>query len=122
MIKMMNLKLDPDSPIYVQIVDHIKILIASGQLESGSPLPSVRNLAFELDINPMTISRAYAILLNEKIAVRRRGQQMLVNEVDREALKMQLLDESIEKLSNISSQLNIDKSEVSELLLNHKGE
>lgn len=49
-------------PIYEQIVERFKELILKGVLESDSQLPSVRNLAMELSINPNTIQRAYAEL------------------------------------------------------------
>lgn len=52
-------------PIYTQIVDNYKSRIATGILQSGEKLPSVRELAGELAINPNTIQRAYRELENE---------------------------------------------------------
>lgn len=49
-------------PIYEQVVEKMKHLIACGGLESNSKLPSVRTLAMELSVNPNTIQRAYAQL------------------------------------------------------------
>lgn len=52
-------------PLYEQIVDKFKILILSGALKEESKLPSVRQLAIELSINPNTVQRAYAQLERE---------------------------------------------------------
>jgi GntR family transcriptional regulator len=61
---MMNIKLDFRSgiPIYMQVVDQIKEMIASGQLHPGDQLPTVRALALDLRINFNTVARAYRIL------------------------------------------------------------
>ena len=66
------------TPIYRQIVDQTCQLIASGQLSSGEHLPSVRALASELGINPMTVSKAYSLLEHDGIVRRQRGLGMVV--------------------------------------------
>jgi GntR family transcriptional regulator len=60
----MNLELDFRSgiPIYLQVVDRIKEMIADGQLKPGDQLPTVRALALEMRINFNTVARAYRIL------------------------------------------------------------
>ena len=57
-------QLSPSSgePIYRQLIAQIKRMIASGQLKAGEYLPSVRQLATDLEVNPMTISKAYGFL------------------------------------------------------------
>lgn len=65
-------------PIYRQIVDQTCQLIASGQLLPGELLPSVRVLAGDLGINPMTVSKAYTLLEHDGIVARRRGLGMVV--------------------------------------------
>jgi GntR family transcriptional regulator len=54
-------RLDPKSgvPVYRQLIDQVLVAIASGQLNSGDQLPTVRQLAVELSINPNTVMRAY---------------------------------------------------------------
>lgn len=52
-------------PVYEQITDYFKKLILTGALEKGSQMPSVRQMAAELSINPNTIQKAYAILEGE---------------------------------------------------------
>ena len=72
--------LDPhsDIPIYRQLVEQIKRMIASGQLKKGDALPSVRDLALTHSVNPMTISKAYGLLQREGLLVRQPGKPMQV--------------------------------------------
>ncbi len=60
-------------PIYLQIVNQVKYLAASGRLAPGEPLPSVRALAEQLLINPNTVARAYRELEAAGVVVTRRG-------------------------------------------------
>ena len=71
----MNLKLDPASnvPIYSQVVDQIKALVASRALRPGDRLPSVRDLAVALRVNRNTAARAYQMLEIERVIETRRG-------------------------------------------------
>ena len=72
--------LNPQSgvPIYRQILEQVRRMVASGQLPPGTALPSVRDLAMRHTINPMTISRAYSILETEGLLERHRGRPMTV--------------------------------------------
>ncbi len=65
-------------PIYRQLTDQIKQAIRLNLLERGEQLPSVRHLAKQLEINPMTISKAYAQLEYDAVLIRKRGVGMLV--------------------------------------------
>jgi GntR family transcriptional regulator len=65
-------------PIYRQIGSQLRRLIASGQLLPGEELPSVRDVAVQHAINPMTVSRAYCQLEGEGLLTRLRGKGMLV--------------------------------------------
>jgi GntR family transcriptional regulator len=60
-------------PVYRQIVNQVKYLIASGRLEPGQELPAIRQLAERLVINPNTVVHAYAELAKEGIVVSRHG-------------------------------------------------
>lgn len=57
---MTNVHFDPRRPIYQQVIAHIEQLIVSGQLSPGQPLPSRRELARKLGINPNTVQRAFS--------------------------------------------------------------
>jgi len=65
-------------PIYRQIVDQVRRLVAAGQLRAGDELPSVRKVALEHSINPMTVSKAYSLLEAEGVLERPRGLGMVV--------------------------------------------
>lgn len=65
-------------PIYQQIGSQLRRLIASGQLSPGEVLPSVRDVAVQHAINPMTVSRAYCQLEAEGLLTRLRGKGMVV--------------------------------------------
>lgn len=69
-------------PIYHQIEEQIKALIASGQLKAGSPLPSIRFLSKELEISAITIRRAYQDLEHEGFIRTIQGKGTFVAEVD----------------------------------------
>lgn len=72
--------LQPSSgvPIYRQLVEQVRRLVASGQLTPGTPLPSVRDVAEEYTVNPTTISKAYSMLETEGLLQRNRGRPMTV--------------------------------------------
>ena len=65
-------------PIYQQLMQQIRQQIASGRLVSGMLLPSVRQTASSLEVNPMTVSKAYSFLEREGILERVRGQGMRI--------------------------------------------
>lgn len=67
-------------PIYQQLVDQIKSAAASGMLSGGQQLPSVRELAGQLAINPNTVVRAYSILEAQGVIRRRQGAGTFVAE------------------------------------------
>ena len=69
-------------PIYRQIVDQVRALIAGGRLAPGDLLPSVRQLAAELEVNMMTVSKAYSSLEAEGVLERVRGTGMRVRPID----------------------------------------
>jgi GntR family transcriptional regulator len=76
----MNFSIAPSdpTPIYRQIVDQVRRQMAGGQLRPGMELPSVRALAQQHAINPMTVSKAYSLLESEGLLERRRGMGMVV--------------------------------------------
>ncbi|MEK8049929.1 GntR family transcriptional regulator [Ideonella sp. DXS22W] len=65
-------------PIYRQIVEQLRRQVAGGQCQPGDELPSVRALALQHAINPMTVSKAYSLLEAEGLLERRRGVGMAV--------------------------------------------
>ena len=65
-------------PIYRQLVEQVRRLVAGGQLQPGAELPSVREIALAHAVNPMTVSKAYSLLEAEGVLERRRGKAMTV--------------------------------------------
>lgn len=76
----MLVRVDPLSgvPVYRQIMDQVKLQVASGVLAPGEELPSTRSLSSELGVNPMTVSKAYGLLEQEGILERRPGLPSVV--------------------------------------------
>ena len=72
--------LQPSSgvPIYLQLIQQVRRMVASGQLTPGTELPSVREVATEYVVNPTTISKAYSQLESEGLLQRNRGKPMTV--------------------------------------------
>lgn len=71
----MLISVDPSSPtpIYAQIADRVRVAVASGEIEAGAGLPSVRALASRLRVNPATVVQAYRDLERDQIVEMRQG-------------------------------------------------
>jgi len=116
--------LNPQSgvPIYRQLVEQVKRLIASGQLAAGEALPSVRDLAGLHAVNPMTISKAYALLEAEGLLERNRGKPMTVatrgGQGKLRERKAQL-EAQVRELALAAHQLELDKADVISLINTH---
>ena len=70
----MPLDFDPTRPIYLQIIEAVKKRTAQGVYRAGDRLPSVREMAAEMGVNPNTLSRAYMELEREGFITTRRGE------------------------------------------------
>ena len=66
-------------PIYRQLRDRVVHMILDGVLKEGDPLPSVRNVATDYRVNPLTVLKAYQGLVDEKLVETKRGLGMFVN-------------------------------------------
>jgi GntR family transcriptional regulator len=75
-----------NQPIYRQLRDRVVAMILDGVLKEGDPLPSVRNVAAEYRLNPLTVLKAYQELAAEQLVEKRRGLGMFVNEGARNLL------------------------------------
>jgi len=80
-VKVININLDLKSkvPIYIQIRDQLRLLIATGELNEGAQMPPVRDLASDLLINPNTVTKAYHELEHENFIHTRRGMGTFVS-------------------------------------------
>ena len=77
---------DDSQPIYRQLRDRVVAMILEGVLKEGDPLPSVRAVAAEFRLNPLTVLKGYQQLVDEQLVEKRRGRGMFVNEGARQAL------------------------------------
>jgi GntR family transcriptional regulator len=98
-------------PIYVQLMNQIKYLVASGRLKAGEQLPPVRKLAEQLLVNPNTVARAYRELESEGLVISRQGSGVFVSDgVSPLARREQqrLLLERIDMLLTEARQMKVD--------------
>src|SRR5215470_10107798 len=82
----MDLEWNDSQPIYRQLRDRVVDLILDGVLKEGDPLPSVRNVATEYRVNPITVLKGYQQLVDEQLIEKRRGLGMYVKSGARELL------------------------------------
>ena len=76
----MDPKWNEDVPIYRQLRDRVVAMILEGVLDDGDALPSVRNVAAEYRLNPLTVLKGYQELVEEGLVEKKRGRGMFVNE------------------------------------------
>ena len=76
----MDPKWNEDQPIYRQLRDRVVAMILEGVLGDGDALPSVRNVAAEYRLNPLTVLKGYQELVDEGLVEKKRGRGMFVNE------------------------------------------
>jgi GntR family transcriptional regulator len=114
-LDLIALEISPSSgvPIYRQLMEQIRRMVASNHLSPGDALPSVRQVANHLAVNPMTISKAYSLLEAEGLLERQRGKGMIVSTQQPSSLSLEervtLLKPSVDKLISEARQLDIDK-------------
>ena len=82
MIEFEKMKMDGNSPIYMQVVDFVKRGLASGEIVCGDELPSRRVLSALLGINPNTVQKAYALLEGEELISSHSGAKSFVSASD----------------------------------------
>ena len=113
-------------PIYRQIVEQIRRLIAGGQLAAGALLPSVREVAAAHAINPRTVSKAYSQLEAEGVLERQRGKGMAVAVQARRthspAQRWALLQPMLETLARQARELELAPDDVLARLRRQLGE
>ncbi|AUD79437.1 GntR family transcriptional regulator [Kangiella profundi] len=85
----MQIHWDDTQPIYLQLRDKVLNMILDGSLQEGDALPSVRNISAEYQLNPITVSKAYQLLVESELAEKRRGLGMFVTEGAKEKLLKQ---------------------------------
>ena len=93
----MDPKWNEDQPIYRQLRDRVVAMILEGVLGDGDALPSVRNVAAEYRLNPLTVLKGYQELVDEGLVEKKRGRGMFVNEGARSQLLKDERERFLEK-------------------------
>ena len=109
---------DNERPIYVQLVEKIRIEIVSGKLKSGERLPSVRELALIARVNPNTMQKALVELENEGLVYTERtnGKFVTQNKELIEQIKKELAEKKVNNYLNDMQNIGIDYEESLEYL------
>lgn len=117
---MFSITTGSSEPIYRQLVEQVRRMAAAGQLGPGDEMPSVRDVAQALAVNPMTVSKAYGLLEMEGLLSRRRGLAMVVAESAPDgagaASRAELLLPALERVAVEARQLELDANTVIALL------
>jgi GntR family transcriptional regulator len=105
-----------DQPIYRQLKDKVVTAIMEGALVEGEALPSVRNVAVDMQINPITASKAYQELVMDGLVEKRRGLGMFVIEGARdklmEAERARFIEEEWPRVMETIRRLGLDADEL----------
>ena len=110
-------------PIYRQLRDKVVAMILEGALADGDALPSVRNVAAEFSLNPLTVLKGYQQLVDEGLVEKRRGRGMFVNTGARAHLlkgeRQRFLEQEWPRVAATIERLGLDPQE---LLRSGKGD
>ncbi|MCI0768491.1 GntR family transcriptional regulator [Bacillus sp. TL12] len=110
----MRIDFSPNIPIYIQLIEFIKIEIATGRLAIGDKIPTVRALANELEVNQNTIQRTFQELEKEEVIVTRRGiGRYITNREEKiKELRTKMIKELVDKFINDIKNLNATEKEI----------
>ena len=120
--------LQPSSgmPIYRQLIEQVRRMVASGQLTPGTELPSVREVAAEYTVNPTTISKAYSMLESEGLVQRNRGKPMTISAGRRGhgtlAQRLRQIEPQVQALVLAARQLELRTEELCQFIEDQMGE
>jgi len=123
----MSYNFNDDTPIYLQIIEHIKIQIISKRYLPKQRNPSVRELSFEFEVNPNTIQKAlqeleeigliYTESTNGKFVT---DNEKLIEIIKEETIKEETIKEMIDKFYNSMSKIGIEREEILQILINKR--
>ena len=112
--------------IFLQIADQIRDRVLEGEWQAGERIPSIRELAAELGVNPNTVTRSYQVLLDWGIVVNQRGRGYFVNERAAEraltAMREDFLREEVPRINRTMQVLGIGIDELAGFLDQPTGE
>jgi len=112
----MDREWNDNQPIYRQVRDRVVAMILDGVLKEGDPLPSVRNVAAEYRVNPLTVLKGYQELVDEGLVETRRGLGMFINAGARNLLlqgeRQRFLDEEWPRIQETIQRLGLKSEEL----------
>lgn len=113
------MKYDENRPIYQQIVEQIEYWIISNHWQQDQKIPSVRQLAEELEVNPTTIQRAYSILEQEGILTSQRGiGKFVTNKATKITdLRLRLIEAQVELFITQLRKLRLTQQETEQIIV-----
>ena len=114
-------ELQNDRPIYLQLIERLKLLIISGTYAPGSKLPSVRDLAMEASVNPNTMQKALTELERDGLIITNRtsGRQVTEDEKMIKEQRKELAKKQLEEFLAQMEKLGFTKEEIKELITNN---
>lgn len=120
----MKWKFSEDVPIYLQIIERMKVDIVSGKYESGDKLPAVRDLAMEAGVNPNTVQRSYAELERQGLVQSERtsGRFVSIDDQKMKELRKELAKDYIEELFVRLKSLGMDDLAIKDAVNNWEDE
>ena len=112
----MDPKWNEDAPIYRQLRDRVVAMILEGILSDGDALPSVRNVAAEYRLNPLTVLKGYQELVDEGLVEKKRGRGMFVTDGARKNLlkdeRQRFVEKEWPKVAATIERLGLDAEEL----------
>ncbi len=111
---MFSINPNSGAPIYKQLTEQVELLINARRLRPGDALPSVREIATTLAVNPMTVSKAFSLLEAQGLLVRQRGKPMRVAELatSENHSPLELLHNDIDELLAKAKQLDVTNEQL----------
>ncbi len=114
----MDPKWNEDLPIYRQLRDRVVAMILEGVLGDGDALPSVRNVAAEYRLNPLTVLKGYQELVDEGLVEKKRGRGMFINDGARTQLlkdeRQRFIEKEWPKVVETINRLGLDPEQLLE--------
>ena len=112
----MDREWNDNQPIYRQLRDRVVAMILDGVLKEGDPLPSVRTVAADYRLNPLTVLKSYQELVDEELVEKRRGLGMFIKPGARNLLlrgeRQKFLDEEWPKVHATIQRLGLDAEDL----------
>jgi GntR family transcriptional regulator len=112
----MGLEWNDSQPIYRQLRDRVVAMILDGVLKEGDPLPSVRNVAAEYRVNPLTVLKGYQQLVDDQLVEKKRGLGMFIKDGARDLLlqgeRQKFLEEECPRVQATIQRLGLKPKEL----------